>query len=144
MVGARVLRSTVVCFIALVGITLGCNRVSTPGNRKGLATIEQPQVSIKSGLVLKVVESPAEPEGRSFVICTPEGDVLFECPDAFSTRHTLFICWDEHDRVWVYSGDIGVFYWEQSDEGIWEQRVYRRGALAPPKVLKELRPNIFP
>ena len=77
----------------------------------------------------------------------PEREVLFACPDRFAARHMTWVLWDKEDRVWVYSGDIGVFYWQcdpVSEE--WRKRTYddiRREKTDYPELLKERRPKYF-
>jgi len=57
--------------------------------------------------------------------------VLFICPEYFRTRDRLCFAWGKDNKVWVYSGDLGTFYWEETREGNWQKRTYF-GAAAPP------------
>ena len=57
--------------------------------------------------------------------------------------HHVFV-WDENDRVWVYSGDIGVSFWELNKyTNQWEKYFYSPSGFSPPKYLRENRPRYF-
>jgi hypothetical protein len=70
---------------------------------------------------------------------------LFSCQEHFRTWDTTFFLWDAADRVWVYSGDIGVFYWERVKDNIWQEHDFYPGQRVPPvpEFLKKRRPNVF-
>jgi hypothetical protein len=68
---------------------------------------------------------------------------LFSCKKHFRTWDTTFFCWDAEDRVWVYSGDIGTFYWERGKNDIWEEHTFSEGTVPPPAFLKKMRPHYF-
>jgi hypothetical protein len=68
---------------------------------------------------------------------------LFTCKQHFRPRDTTFFVWDQSDRVWVYSGDIGTFYWEREKGGTWEEHIYGSGGAPAPAFLKQQRPRRF-
>ncbi len=80
--------------------------------------------------------------GRSqfFQITDDEGRLLFTSLDSYDTRHRTYFLWDAEDRVWVYSGDVGTFFWEaDSETGEWEQYTYVEAEVEAPPFLQELR-----
>jgi hypothetical protein len=94
---------------------------------------------------MKIEESrQSAAQYQNFVVESIAGASVFRCPDAFSVRHTVFFTWDQADRVWVYSGDVGAFYWQLEENGEWVKGTYRGPPPDPPQVFKELRPKWFP
>jgi hypothetical protein len=108
-----------------------------------VATQERPAKSPSGKLVLEVL--PAKQDSfpaQRFQIRDREGEVVYECPDSYLERALTFFLWDPQDRVWVYSGDRGTFFWEQGDEpGAWEKSVYAQSDVAAPQFLKDVRPR---
>lgn len=73
-----------------------------------------------------------------------KSEVIFNSLDKFRTRDTVYFLWDNEDRVWVYSGDIGTFYWIRKNDNVWEKQRYVDHKDTPvPEILKKLRPNVF-
>jgi hypothetical protein len=66
---------------------------------------------------------------------------LFQAADAYSDFHTTFFLWDDADRVWVYSGDVGTFFWERGDDGEWRKSAMVDRDVPAPPLLKKLRPK---
>lgn len=69
--------------------------------------------------------------------------VIFACLDTFRTRDTLYFLWDNNDRVWVYSGDVGTYYWVCVDNDQWEKYSYANTPILVPELLNQLRPEGF-
>ena len=68
--------------------------------------------------------------------------ILFVAEERFYTRHTLFFLWDNEDRVWVYSGDVGTFFWTRKSDNVWVKSVYNdEGNVSAPEFLKKVRPR---
>ena len=126
--------------------------VDTP---KEVATGENPAVS-PSGKYLLVIVSGYDGEAhfQSFQILSRDqivshdqiliriGETLYSSPDRFATRFTTYFLWGQQDRVWVYSGDIGTFFWARNtDTGEWEKYIYIESNVSAPEFLKEVRPN---
>ncbi len=60
--------------------------------------------------------------------------VIYTSNERYRIRDELYFTWDDsEDIVWVYSGDVGVFYWEYSDNG-WEK--HEKGERDYPESLK--------
>lgn len=106
-----------------------------------VATLDRPAASPSGDYLLAVV---SEDEGgihyQRFQILDPDGEVLYTSSERFDQRHTTYFLWDQ-DRVWVYSGDVGTFFWEQNAEGDWVKHVYAQSDLPAPDFLKEMRPD---
>jgi len=116
------------------------NEIATPGN---------PVVSPSKKYLLQVVEGfDGSVEYNRFDIVKigetgSDSKVVFSSQDTFRTRDTLYFLWDNEDRVWVYSGDVGVYYWTRLNDTVWEKHTHQDGDIAPPETLKKLKPAIF-
>lgn len=112
-----------------------------------VASVKRPAKSGSGEFLLHVVE-PAAGEQR-FRICrigkTPEDKpgIAFES-ESFRTRDVLYFLWGEGDRVWVYSGDLGTFFWEEEGDGSWKMHTYAEGSVSAPQFLKRMRPKWHP
>ena len=73
-----------------------------------------------------------------------EGKEVFRSEEFFAFRHVNFLTWGENDAFWIYSGDLGVFYWEKTDTS-WVKKGYieNKGEIDAPDILKKLRPRSF-
>ena len=63
----------------------------------------------------------------------------FSSTDDYSTNHGLYILWDDDDRVWVNSSDVGTFYWYRTESGEWRKEHYEDGAVPYPPRLRTAR-----
>ena len=109
-----------------------------------LATPDTPQVSFDNKYELKV-QAVFEDEVRHyrFLVYGNNGILIYKCEDIFRTRDTLYIAWDKDNRVWVYSGDLGVFVWGEDDIGKWVKKTYadKNPISGVPEVFRDLRPS---
>lgn len=117
-----------------------------PGVPEEVATAEKAAVSPSGNYLLVVV---AGQDGtvrfQSFQILDRSGDTLYMSEERFTARHTTYFLWDEADRVWVYSGDIGTYFWEyNSTTEQWEQHAYVDSGVPAPEFLKRERPEYHP
>lgn len=115
-----------------------------------VATSERPAIS-PSGEYALVVVSGYDGEARfqSFqivrrqVITTRDrsevlGETVYAAPERFATRHTTYFLWGPDDRVWVYSGDVGTFFWERNaGTGAWEKHVWAEENVPLPEFLRQ-------
>ncbi len=111
-----------------------------------VATQNHDAISPSGNYTLTVValEEGGNPYQR-FEIRDRKGQILFSPPEQFSARHTTVFLWDALDRAWVYSGDIGTFYWErQASSNDWQKWTYPQAEASAPAYLKQLRPKFFP
>ncbi len=155
---AYVFAAAVGCFIlAIAGFLAlvfgGFAFYSGSGNNANanLATQSRPLASPSGRYMLHVLPAahPREPgvAYQSFQIRrkdapSSEAPVL-SATDIFRARDTTYFLWDDADRVWVYSGDIGTFYWEQDAAGTWRKQSHPSGTAPVPPLLKQLRPKVF-
>lgn len=110
-----------------------------------VATADEPAQS-PSGQYLLVVVSGYDGFVRfqSFQVLGTDGEMLYMAPERFAMRHTTYFLWDQDDRVWVYSGDLGTFFWELNvDSREWEQHAWVDSQVSVPDFLKEMMPERY-
>ncbi len=110
---------------------------------KEVATLDQPATAPSGNYVLKVIKVDDDlPHLLTFQLLDRNDKVIFEAIDRFDESHTTFFLWDNDDRVWVYSGDVGTFFWERNaSTGIWQKYTYAQSDVAAPLFLKDVRPR---
>lgn len=96
---------------------------------------------------LEVVRHPRDPDNAfTFQVLDSDGAVIFKQDEIlFRRRDVNYFLWDEQDRIWAYSGDVGTFIWER-DRGtpsIWQRSSYALGAQVAPAYLVKQRPRYF-
>ena len=108
-----------------------------------VATPDHPATAPSGRCVLEVIRIDSNrPNLLTFQILNQNKKVIYRAPERFDERHTTFFLWDNDDRVWVYSGDIGTFFWEQDvATGEWKKYVYSQSNVEAPPFLKEIRPR---
>jgi hypothetical protein len=52
--------------------------------------------------------------------------VLYSSADHFRRRDRTYFFWDPQDRAWVYSGDVGTYYWVRGSGSTWQKHHYSR------------------
>ncbi len=111
-----------------------------------VALRDQPAVSSSGKFVLNIVSDTVNGnEVQTFQVLDRNGNVLYTTTDKFSTRDTTYFLWDSADRIWVYSGDLGTFFWEnQGNPGTWQKFVYAEQNVPAPQFLKQMRPRFHP
>jgi hypothetical protein len=76
-------------------------------------------------------------------------ETVFVSSDNYLLTHTTYFLWDDASRIWVYSGDRGLFYWEltetESETVTWRKSTYlpNRGHPSPPEFLRLVRPRLL-
>lgn len=111
-----------------------------------VASFGKPAVSPSGDYLLELtIPDPAQDSMVSFAIKNRNNEVVFVPHMAFSNRSTTFFLWDDNEeRVWVYSGDIGTFFWEISDDDKrWKHFSYAKEKVEAPQFLKDTRPSSF-
>lgn len=117
--------------------------ITNNSSESGLATPDHPAASPSGKFRLEVREETLE-KTRHWRFTITGGEKPFTPDEAYRTRDALFILWDEHDRVWVYSGDVGTFIWEQAGDRAWQKHAYADRPDTPvPALLQQLRPRQF-
>lgn len=116
----------------------------------GLAFPGIPQISPSENYQLQVVKefNGSENYYRFDIIKTRQDgldpEIVYRSKDTFRTRDTTYFTWDDtDDKVWVYSGDIGTFYWSKISDTAWEKHIYTEKIIPVPKIFKKLRPKFF-
>lgn len=71
----------------------------------------------------------------------PSGNIIFVSDEKFRVRDALYFLWDDEGRVWVYSGDLGTFFWVKEADEDWHKYRYADEAIQAPYFLKEVRPQ---
>jgi len=98
------------------------------------ATTSEPQKSPSGLYELQIVEGRDDAHYLQFQVLstTRQSDseiyktveTVLVPEEKFYTRHRTYIMWDdEEDRVWVYSGDVGIFFWDMAASGQWEKQI---------------------
>lgn len=142
----RIARLAAAVFV--LAMLLGCKdeavRIPPPHN---VAEFHAPARSYSGEYQLEVVEHPKDREHAfTFQVSNPSGVVLFRQDEVlFRRRDVNFFLWDEKDRVWAYSGDVGTSIWERDriSPTIWLKTMYVQGAQIAPSYLVEQRPSYF-
>ncbi len=99
-----------------------------------------------SGLyVLEMIVGKVD-DVSSFSFCikdVKDSSEVFVSNDYYRLRDTTYLLWGEDDTVWVYSGDLGTFYWEKESDS-WQKKTYADNiGKEVPQALEELRPDYF-
>ena len=141
------LRACATYLLILLTLT-GCKRRMNKDTYEALPDYPAISPSGKYVLQVSIVQQKALPYYQFAILANKaEHEVLFQSPDKFAARHTTWFLWDQDDRVWVYSGDVGVFYWEYvSLSGEWSKGTYsdaRKKHIEPPSLFKKRRPRFF-
>ena len=134
--------------VFVLAMLLGCKdesvRIPPPHN---VAEFHAPARSYSGEYQLDVVEHPRDPEHAfTFQVSDSSGVVIFRQDEVlFRRRDVNFFLWDEKDRVWAYSGDVGTSIWERDrvSPTIWLKTMYVQGTQIPPSYLVEHRPRYF-
>lgn len=129
---------------------LNTNKENYNINTEGVATINNPVISPSGKYQMKIVEeNNSEVRAVKFVIYKisngqVESTPIYSSHESFRTRDTVLFVWGEDDNVWVYSGDVGTFFWTCVSEKNWEKYAYAENKeVSVPELLKKLRPKIF-
>lgn len=77
----------------------------------------------KSGIyvVSDVLEEDSHGRWVRFQIRERTGKVLFVSPSRWAARHRTEFAFDDADRVWVYSSDVGRSVWAHVDGDKWQE-----------------------
>lgn len=112
--------------VALIIVALGVSlKISSTDVNDNVATPDNNVESPSGRYVLRVVEQYVDSvkSWRFIVSENIDGKVgrdIFASKDSFRIRDRVIIMWDKEDRVWVYSGDVGTFYWNEQG-GEWKK-----------------------
>lgn len=120
----------------------GCNRDDVNNNTDTvICAYDSPMVSPSGKYLLEILNGyNGVVHYKRFNISSLEKkydpEVIYCSKDTFRIRDELYFTWDdEKDVVWVFSGDVGAFYWEENDS---EWVKYEKGKKEYPNNLKKL------
>ena len=142
---------------AIVAVTAlaGCDNDARNNDRIGVATVDglatpgRP-VQSPSGRFELVVVKGRDGGGEYWKVEVHEIDegnrkLTARFDEAFYISHATFILWDQYDRAWIYSGDLGTYVCSPDPEGVWSMTSYvklKNKGLRPPELLLKLRPKL--
>lgn len=111
-----------------------------------VATTAQSVASPSGQYVLEVLEAAQNnTTSQYFRILNADGTLVFTSDQYFDPRHTTYFLWGPEDRVWVYSGDTGTYFWAyNSTSDTWARSTYARSDVPAPDFLKSQRPSQHP
>ncbi|MBX2881892.1 MAG: hypothetical protein KTR32_18235 [Granulosicoccus sp.] len=112
-----------------------------------IALENQPATSPSGQYVLAIIMPDEEkPYELGFTLSRASDDSLIYTSDKlFDNRSVTYFLWDRDDRVWVYSGDIGTYFWQKADlETQWQVSTYATSDVAAPEFLKTVRGKYHP
>ena len=112
-----------------------------------LATEKNSVLSPSGELILEMDRSREDGmAGFRFIIRDADtNEQIFKSQEWYRLLDTCYLLWaDDDDIVWVYSGDVGIFYWEKDGE-TWGKTDYMGDTdqIKAPDLLKELKPRHF-
>lgn len=126
------------------------NNENSSIDTKEVATVSNPIISPSGEYQLVIKEEIFEGvkcnkfEVFKVVEGYPGTSAIFSSKELFRTRDTLYFIWGDNDRIWVYSGDVGIFFWERVTDEKWKKYVYDEDKNIPvPALLKKLKPEFF-
>jgi hypothetical protein len=136
------LRATIIaCTLGLAAAS--CGR----GGDAVLQAAEGQKATSPSGRYVLTVTAPDPTDHHllSFRIDDARGTARYEPAERWADRHRLYFVWDDADRLWSYSSDVGTDVWEHQPDGAWTSRPWIDTDLAAPasiaKYLPERRPR---
>ncbi len=147
---AKILFRTATYIFAIIGVwsLLVTNQSGIPKN-KSLATPQNPVISPSGEYQLMISEGfNGFYEYAHFSIAknrhNTHGDfrIVFSSEEMFRLIGDLRFLWDEKNNVWVYSSDIGTFYYAKVSDEQWDKHPFE-GDVNSCEVPDEIREVIL-
>lgn len=111
-----------------------------------LVTEKQSILSPSEKYILEMIASRQDNvRGFHFIVKnSADNNEIFRSEEFFRLRDVNYLFWEDDDVIWAYSGDVGTFYWEKSNN-TWEKKSYyeNKDEVETPEILKQLRPKRF-
>jgi len=79
----------------------------------------------------------------SFQILDRDATLLFQAGHWYNQEENLTFLWDLESRVWVYSPEKGLFYWQARNKLTWAKNDFKFSKVLPPPYLKKTFPGYF-
>jgi hypothetical protein len=141
-----------IVFAFFIGIlTVSCNRSNSSSLPGTVATPSRSAVSPSGRYELRVFRDLSKVQQYGdrfpfygFQIVDSSNDpcnIIFQSKESYIATHTLYFLWDDQDRVWVYSGDVGTLFWIVESNGDWIIHNYVTENVTAPDYLKSIRPR---
>ena len=132
--GGKYMIKKIVCVLFIVMLFSGC------GNSKVTYFYDDPIISPSGKYMLEILNGyNGIVHYKRFNISSLENktnpQVIYCSTDTYRTNDKLYFVWDDaEDIVWVYSADMGTFYWSQDSDNNWHK--YNKGNKDYPNTLK--------
>lgn len=138
-----------VMLMLLLCVSCSSNQKGSEGNEMlndQLVTENHSVLSPSEKYLLEMAVSEADNvRGFKFVVKdASDNEEIYMSKDFFRLRDTNYLFWGEDETIWVYSGDLGTFYWEKVSDS-WNKKTYTENTdrIEVPELLKELKPQYF-
>lgn len=136
--------------VVIIFVSFNFKGIENKDNISGLATETNTVISPSGEYELKIIGKDISGLrcNKFLILKVKENNskqkIIYTSNDAFRCRDTLYFVWGKDDTVWVYSGDVGIFFWKRINDVRWEKYTYSENKNVPvPDLLKKLRPNCF-
>lgn len=136
---SKLLQITTILITIIISL-ISCERRSDNTMPKEVATQHHDAISPSGDYVLTVLEHDGESQSFQILDYNTHA-VIYTAPEKYQMRDLTYFLWDADDRVWVYSGDLGTFFWEYDGIRQWKMYVYAQSNVSAPPFLKETRPR---
>ena len=143
----RFILITLIIFVCcLVAITFLSNatkrkKMSDPIPENVITTKEQYLYS-PSGEYILSLELYDDSGVSSYKIKVESDKISILSDECIRQRDTVYALWDDTlDRVWVYSGDVGTYFWDITEGKLVRNSLSERKDVKIPENLKLLRPQ---
>ena len=152
--GRRIIVCLTLAAIILIAVALlGCQafsdstRSSESEEDIAVATPDHPTLSPSGKYQLQITEGfNGQVHYERFSVAKVREDGLkpkavYDSREIFRTRDALYFLWGDGDRIWVYSSDVGVFYWTRESDDFWIKHYYGDENVPAPEFLKKTFPE---
>jgi hypothetical protein len=142
----KTIKIVVICFLLFCCSCSVIARKEESSIDKSVLVSEDHAVISPSGQYSLKMDVTKEEGVRGFhvAVCSIDNKGVFRSKEFFRFRDANFLLWGDDDTFWVYSGDVGTFYWVKTGDS-WEKKSYseNRDSVMVPDTLKLLRPSSF-
>lgn len=146
---SKFVKLILVVLILILCVSCSSNQKGSEGNDMAndkLVTENHSALSPSEKYLLEMaVSESGNVRGFYFVVKDASNNKeVYKNENFFRLRDTNYLFWGEDDTVWVYSGDLGTFYWEKTSNS-WDKKTYaeNKDSIEVPELLKELKPQYF-
>ena len=154
--GRRIIARLAPAVIILISVALlGCQAFSDSTRSSEseediiVAAPDNPKISPSGKYQLQITEGfNGQIHYERFSVAKVRGNglkpkVTYDSRDIFRTSDALYFLWGDGDRIWVFSGDLGTFYWTRESDDFWVKHYYGDENIPAPESLKKTEPEYF-